>query len=69
MKLDKDPFPMNMNMVVFDGKKILVWQSQAESIKGKEVVIEEEWPPRMIKQKSPKDGQWQKNEGASRNDA
>jgi hypothetical protein len=69
MKLDKDPFPMNMNMVVFDGKKILVWQSQAESIKGKEVIIEEERPPRMIKQKSPKDGQWQKNEGASRNDA
>jgi hypothetical protein len=28
----------------------------------KEVVIEEERPPRMIKPKSPKDGQWWKNE-------
>jgi hypothetical protein len=31
--------------------------------KGKEVIIGEEWPPKMIKPKSPKDGQWQKNEG------
>jgi hypothetical protein len=31
--------------------------------KGKEVVIGEERPPRMIKPKSLKDGQWRKNEG------
>jgi hypothetical protein len=24
MKLDKDPFPVNMNMVELDGKKVLV---------------------------------------------
>jgi hypothetical protein len=30
--------------------------------KGKKVVIGQERPPRMIKPKSPKDGQWQKNE-------
>jgi hypothetical protein len=64
MKLDKDPFRTNMNMVELDGKKVLVWPSQAESTKGKEVVIGEEWPPRMIKPKSLKDGQWQKNEGS-----
>jgi hypothetical protein len=29
-----------------------------------EVVVREERPPRMIKQKSPKGGQWQKNEGS-----
>jgi hypothetical protein len=42
MKLDEDPFPMNMNMVELDGKKVLVWLSQAESTKAKEVVIGEE---------------------------
>jgi hypothetical protein len=52
-----------MNMVELDGKKVLVRPSQANSTKGKEVVIGEERPPRMIKLKSLKDGQWQKNEG------
>jgi hypothetical protein len=64
MKLDKDPFLANMNMVELDGKKVLVRPSQAESTKGKEVVIGEEWPPRMIKPKSMNDGQWKKNEGS-----
>jgi hypothetical protein len=64
MKLDKDPFPTNMNRIELEGNKVLVWPSQAESTKGKEVVIGEERPPRMIKPKSPKDGRWQKNEGS-----
>jgi hypothetical protein len=63
MKLDRDPFPVNMNMVELEGKKFLVQPSQAETTKGKEVVIGKEWPPTMIKLKSMKDGQWQKNEG------
>jgi hypothetical protein len=42
MKLDNDPFPTNMNMVELDGKKVLIRPSQAESTKGKEVVIAEE---------------------------
>jgi hypothetical protein len=54
---------MNMNMVKLEGKKVLVQPSQAETTKGKEAIIGEEWPLRMIKLKSPKDGQWQKNEG------
>jgi hypothetical protein len=41
MKLDKDPFLANINMVEIDGK-VLVRPSQAESTKGKEVVIGEE---------------------------
>jgi hypothetical protein len=45
-----------------NGKKVLVRPSQAESTKGKDVIIGEEWPPRMIKLKSLKDVQWQKNE-------
>jgi hypothetical protein len=67
MKLDKDPFPMNMNMVELEGKKVLVRPSQAKTTKGKDVIIGEEQPSRMIKLKSPNDGQWQKNEGASCN--
>jgi hypothetical protein len=63
MKLDNDPFPMIMNMVEVEGKKVLVRPSQVETSKGKEVVIGEEQPPRMIKPKSLKDGQWHRNEG------
>jgi hypothetical protein len=62
MKLDKDPFLTNMNMVEFKGKKVMVQPSQAESTKGKEVVIGEERQPRMIKPKRSKDGQWRKFE-------
>jgi hypothetical protein len=39
MKLDKDSFLANMNMVELDGKKVLIWPSQAELTKGKKVVI------------------------------
>jgi hypothetical protein len=60
MKLNEDPFPMNMNIVELDGKKVLVRPSQVELTKGKEVIIRDERPPRMIKVKSLKDGQWQK---------
>jgi hypothetical protein len=54
MKLDKDPFPVNMKMVKLEGKKVLVQPSQTEMTKGKEVVVGEERPPKMIKPKSPK---------------
>jgi hypothetical protein len=63
MKLDKDLFSVNMNMVELEGKKVLVQRSQDETTKGKKVIIGEERPPRMINPKSPKDGQWEKNEG------
>jgi hypothetical protein len=49
MKLDKDLFLVNMIMVKLEGKKVLVWPSQAETTKGKEVIIGEERPPRMIR--------------------
>jgi hypothetical protein len=62
MKPDKDMFSTNMNTVELDEKKVLVRPSQVESTKGKEVIIGEERAPRMIKPKSAKDGQWQKNE-------
>jgi hypothetical protein len=42
MKLDKDPFSVNMNMVELEGKKVMVRPSQVETTKGKEVVIGED---------------------------
>jgi hypothetical protein len=54
MKLDKDPFLANMNMVELDGKKVLVRPSQTESAKDKDIIIREERSSRMIKSKSPK---------------
>jgi hypothetical protein len=56
-KLDKDPFPMNMNMVELEGK-VPVRPSQAEMTKRMEVIIGEERLLRMIKPKSLKDSQW-----------
>jgi hypothetical protein len=64
MKFDKDSFLVNMNKVEIDGKKVLVQPNLAKSTKGKEVVIREERPPRIITPKSPKDCQWRKNEGS-----
>jgi hypothetical protein len=62
MKFDEDPLQVNMNKVELKGKKVLVRSSQAESIKGKEVIIGKERQPRMIGPKNPKIGQWKKNE-------
>jgi hypothetical protein len=62
MNLDKDLFPVNMNIVELEGKKVMVRPSQAESTKGKEVVIGEERQLRLTKAKSPKDSLWNKNE-------
>jgi hypothetical protein len=63
MKLDNNSFPVNMNMVELKGKKILVRPSQAESTEVKDVIIGEERPPMMMKPKSLKGGQSQKNKG------
>jgi hypothetical protein len=62
MKPDKDTFLTNMNTVELDGKKVLVWPSQSESTKGKEIVIGEERQLGMIRPKNPKIGRWKKNE-------
>jgi GH43 family beta-xylosidase len=52
MTLDKDPFSANMNTIELDGKKVLVWPSQAKSTKGKEVFIGDERHSRMIRSKN-----------------
>jgi hypothetical protein len=41
MMLDEDPLQVNMNLIELKGKKVLDWTSQAESTKGKEVIIGE----------------------------
>jgi hypothetical protein len=51
MKLDKDTFPINMNMVELDRKKVQVRPSQAKSTKGKNVIVGEERPLSMINPK------------------
>jgi hypothetical protein len=61
MKLDKDLFPANMNTIKLDGKKVLIRSSQAESTKGKEVVIGEERQPRIIRPKNSEIARWKKN--------
>ena len=59
MKLDSDPFPINM--VEFENKKMLIRPHQTESAKGKNVVIDDNAPPRMIKPKNPEVGVWKVN--------
>ena len=65
MKLDSDPFLVNM--VNFERKKVLVWPSQAESTKGKDVIIgEDNVKPKMIKPKDLEVGHWKVNERKSK---
>ena len=58
MKLDSDPFPVNM--IEFQNKKMLIRADQAESAKDKNVV-DDDAPPRMIKPKNPEVGVWKVN--------
>jgi hypothetical protein len=37
MKLDTDPFPMNVNMIIFEEKRVLVHTSQADTTRGENV--------------------------------
>jgi hypothetical protein len=54
MKLDVDPFPVNM--LELGQKKILVRTDQASTTKGKNVIISDDLKNRMLKPKSPKAG-------------
>jgi hypothetical protein len=59
MKLDTDPFPVGM--VELEHKKILVRTDQAETTKGKNVVVSDDVHNRMIKPNNPKIGVWKEN--------
>src|SRR5512141_373037 len=58
MKLDHDPFPVNT--INFNDKNVLIRLEQAESTKGKEVVIGEPRPKMMVP-KNPEVGVWKEN--------
>jgi hypothetical protein len=39
IQVDMEPFPINI--INFDGKKVLIWPSAADRGKGKEVIIDD----------------------------
>jgi hypothetical protein len=59
MKLDTDPFPVDM--VELMDKKILVRTDQAEMTRGKNVIISDELHNRMIEPHNPEIGMWKEN--------
>jgi hypothetical protein len=59
MKLDTDPFPINV--IDFENKKVLIRSDQTESARGKNVVVDNNAPPRTIKPKNPVVGVWKVN--------
>jgi hypothetical protein len=59
MKLDTDPFPVDM--VELMDKKILVRTDQAEMTRGKNVIISDELRNRMIEPHNPEIGMWKEN--------
>ncbi len=64
MKLDHDPFPVNT--INFNDKNVLIRLEQAESTKGKEVVIGEPRPKMMVP-KNPEVGVWKENRSEASN--
>jgi hypothetical protein len=59
MKLDTNPFPISM--VKLEHKKILVHTDQAETTKGKNVVIFDNLRNRLIRPHNPEIGVWKEN--------
>jgi hypothetical protein len=59
MKLDTDLFPNGM--VKFELKKILVHTDQAETTKGKNVIVSDDLRYRMIKNHNLETGVWKEN--------
>jgi hypothetical protein len=59
MKLDTDSFPIGM--VELEQKKILVRTYQAETTKGRNVVVSDDLRNQMIKPHNPEVGMWKEN--------
>jgi predicted double-glycine peptidase len=62
MRLDTDPFPANVNMINFEEKRILVHTTQADTMKGKNVIVSDEPRVRMLKPRIPEPGVWTVNQ-------
>ena len=50
MQVDQNPFPMHAHVLELKNPKVLIRPSQAESTKGKYVIIGEERPERKVLQ-------------------
>ena len=50
MQVDQNPFPMHAHVLELKNPKVLIWPSQAESTKEKNVIIGEERPERKVLQ-------------------
>ena len=50
MQIDQNSFPMHMHVIELKNPKVLIRPSQAESTKGKNVIIGEEIPERKVLQ-------------------
>jgi hypothetical protein len=59
MKLDTDPF--SVDLINFEEKRIPVQTDQAESTKGKNVVVSGQLWMRMMKPRNPETGVWKEN--------
>jgi hypothetical protein len=59
MRLDVDPFPVNTDG--YEERKILVQIDQADTTRGKNVIVSNELWNRMIKPRSPNAGVWKEN--------
>jgi hypothetical protein len=62
MKLDTNPFPTNVNMINFEEKRVLVHTSQADTTRGKNVIVSDEPRFRMIKPRDPEPEKWKINQ-------
>jgi hypothetical protein len=62
MKLETDPFPINVNMINFEEKRILVRTSQADSTRGKNGIVPDEPRAMMVKPRSPEPALWKVNQ-------
>ena len=55
MQVDQNPFPMHAHVLELKNPKVLIWPSQAESTKGKNVVIgEERLEKKVLQSKTPR---------------
>jgi hypothetical protein len=61
MKLDTDPFPMNFNTINFKEKRVLVHTSQADTMRGKNVITSDGPRLKMIKARSSRLEEWHMN--------
>jgi hypothetical protein len=57
--LDLDPFPVDL--INFEEKKVLMCIDQAESTKGKNMLVSDQLRLRMMKPNNPEAGVWKKN--------